>query len=162
MERGGDGVKVHNTRDIDDLAAAVIDLVGFFASPQRDDVLLAEAGVSLDRALFPLLVRLGRHGPLSVAGLAAQVGRDHTTISRQLAKLESLGLVSRQGGADRRVRTAGLTGAGDEIVRAITAARRRLLSRALAEWSVADRANLAMLNRRFVDALSGAARDRVS
>ena len=164
MERGGDGVKgVHNTRDIDDLAAAVIDLVGFFASPQRDEVLLAEAGVSLDRALFPLLVRLGRRGPLSVAGLAAQVGRDHTTISRQLAKLESLGLVSRRGGgSDRRVRPAVLTPAGDEIVQAITAARRRLLSRALAEWSVADRANLAMLNRRFVDALSGAARDRVS
>jgi len=161
MERGDDGVKVHNTRDIDDLAAAMIELVGFFASPQRDDLLLAEAGVSLDRALFPLLVRLGRHGPLSVAGLAAQVGRDHTTVSRQLAKLESLGLVSRQGGgSDRRVRPAVLTPAGDEIVRAITAARRRLLSGALAGWTDTDLASLATLNRRFVEALSDAVRER--
>ncbi|HEY3887165.1 MAG TPA: MarR family transcriptional regulator [Caulobacteraceae bacterium] len=152
---------MHNTRDIDGLAAALIDLTGFFASPQRDDVLLAEAGVSLDRALFPLLVRLGRHGPLSVAGLAAQVGRDHTTISRQLAKLENLDMVSRQGGgADRRVRSAALTPAGDEIVQAITAARRRLLSRALADWTPADRAKLASLNRRFAQALAGPARDR--
>jgi DNA-binding MarR family transcriptional regulator len=162
MRRDGGGVKVHNTRDIDELAAALIDLMGFFASPQRDDGLLAEAGVSLDRALFPLLVRLGRHGPLSVARLALQVGRDHTTISRQLAKLESLGLVSREGGgADRRVRPATLTAAGEAIVQAITAARRRLLSKALGDWSDADRASLASLNRRFVETLSGGPRDHV-
>ena len=161
MKLGGDGVKVHNTRDIDDLAAALIDLMGFFASPRRDDVLLAEAGVSLDRALFPLLVRLGRCGPLSVAGLAAQVGRDHTTISRQLAKLESQGLVSRQGGGvDRRLRPAALTAPGAAIVQAIAAARRRLLSKVLADWSDADRASLATLNRRFVEALSDGTRDR--
>jgi len=148
---------VHHTRDIDELAKAVIDLMGFLNSPQRDDVLLKEAGVSLDRALFPLLVRLGTRGPLSVAGLADQVGRDHTTISRQLSKLERLGLISRlESEADRRVRTASLTPAGAEIVQAITAARRRLLSGVLTDWSEADLANLASLNRRFVDALAAA------
>jgi len=145
---------VQHTRNIDRLAAALLDLIGFLNSPQRDDVLLREAGVELDRALFPLLVRLGLSGPLSVAGLADQAGRDHTTISRQLSKLERLGLISRQGGgADRRVRTASLTTTGDEVVQAITAARRRLLSRALADWREADLAALATLNRRFVDAL---------
>ena len=135
--------------------------MGLLNSPQRDDVLLREADVDLDRALFPLLVRLGLHGPLSVAGLADQAGRDHTTISRQLAKLESLGLVLRQGGdGDRRFRTARLTAEGDKIVQAITAARRRLLSKALADWSEPDPASLASLSRRFVDALTGAARDR--
>ena len=146
---------MHSTRDIDDLVAALLDLMGFLSSPKRDDVLLNEAGVNLDRALFPLLVRLARSGPLSVAGLADQVGRDHTTISRQLAKLESLGLIARPvGGADRRVRAAALTRAGDKIGRAISAARRRLLSRALAKWTPEDRAALAKLNRRFVDALA--------
>ncbi len=139
----------------------MIELVGLFNSPQRDDLLLREAGVALDRALFPLLVRLGMTGPLSVAGLADQVGRDHTTISRQLAKLESLGLIVREGGeGDRRVRTARLAPAGDRIVRAISAARRRLLSRVLADWSEADLASLARLNRRFVDALAKAGRSR--
>jgi len=139
----------------------MIDLMAFLNSPQRDDLLLREAGVNLDRALFPLLVRLGIAGPMSVAALADQVGRDHSTISRQLTKLESLELILRQdGGTDRRVRTASLTSAGDEIVHAITAARRRLLSRTLVGWSETDRANLAALNRRFVDALGDAARDR--
>ncbi len=135
--------------------------MSFFAGPQRDDALLREAGVKLDRALFPLLVRLATAGPLSVAGLAAQVGRDHTTISRQLSKLQTLGLVSRQDNdPDRRVRAAALTAAGEDIVRAIAAARRRLLSRVLADWSDADLAGLATLNRRFVDALAKGARDR--
>jgi len=146
---------VHHTRDIDGLVAALIDLMAFLASPQRDDVLLREAGVSLDRALFPLLIRLSAAGPVGVAALADQVGRDHTTISRQLAKLEALGLIARQDDAsDRRIRIARLTAAGEAVVLAITDARRRLLSRALAEWSDADLADLATLNRRFVDALS--------
>jgi hypothetical protein len=43
-------------------------------------------------------------------------------------------------------------------VLAITDARRRLLSRALADWSATDLADLAALNRRFVDALGWAGR----
>jgi hypothetical protein len=35
-----------------------------------------------------------------------------------------------------------------------------LLSKVLADWSDADRASLATLNRRFVEALSDGARDR--
>jgi DNA-binding MarR family transcriptional regulator len=145
---------------LDALAGAMLDLLGFLNSPQRDDALLREAGVSLDRALFPLLVILGARGALGVAELADQVGRDHTTVSRQLAKLESLDLVARyEGGDDRRRRAAALTSAGKKIVRAITQARRRLLSKALAQWSEADRAALASLNRRFADALMMMARD---
>jgi DNA-binding MarR family transcriptional regulator len=144
---------------VDLLGSALLDLIGFLNSPQRDDALLAEAGVELDRALFPLLVRLGVLGPMGVAELADQAGRDHTTISRQLAKLESLGLIARsESPEDRRRNAAALTAAGKKIVRAITAARRRLLSRALADWSEADRAQLAAMNRRFADTLIGFAR----
>ena len=152
---------MHHTRDIDDIGGALIDLMSFFSSPRQDEVLLREAGVEIDKALFALLVRLAAAGPLSVAGLAEQVGRDHTTISRQLPKLESLGLVERRGGgADRRIRAASLTVAGETMVRTIAAARRRLLSAALSDWSPADRDDLARLNRRFADALAAAARDR--
>jgi DNA-binding MarR family transcriptional regulator len=147
---------VYDKRNIDRLAVSLIDLVGFLNSPRRDDALLREAGVSLDRALFPLLVRLGRQGPLGVAELADQVGRDHTTVSRQLAKLESLGFIARcEGDADRRRRAARLTGGGEAIVHAITLARRRLLSAALADRSEADRAALADLSRRFADTMIG-------
>ena len=136
----------------------MIKLIGFLNSPRRDDTLLREAGVRLDRALFPLLVRLGMSGALSVGDLADQVGRDHTTVSRQLAKLEDLGLVARQAAdADRRVKAAVLTAEGEAVVEAITAARRRLLTRALAGWTENDRTSLAVLNRRLVDSLVEAA-----
>ena len=149
---------MHNTDNIDGIAAALVDLLGFFSGPQRVELLLREAQVDLDQALFPLLVCLSVRGPLNVAGLSAQIGRDHTTISRQLSKLESLGLISRQvGGGDRRVRTVTLTTAGEEIAKAVTLARRRLLSKVLADWSEGDLAKLAQLNRRFVDALAVAA-----
>ncbi len=154
-----DDVKVQNTRNLDDLVAALVDLISFLNSPQRDDALLREAGVALDRALFPLLVILGVRGALSVADLADQVGRDHTTVSRQLAKLESLDLIQRdKDDEDRRKRAAQLTQDGRKVVHAITLARRRLLSKALAGWSEADRAAIASLNRRFVDSLSELAR----
>jgi DNA-binding MarR family transcriptional regulator len=154
-------VKVHNTGNIDALGSALVELIGFFSSPQRVEHLLREAAVDLDQALFPLLVCLAVRGPLSVAGLSEQIGRDHTTVSRQLSKLQSLDLVSRQGDtADRRVRTVSLTATGEAIAQAVTAARRRLLSRALAGWTEADLADLARLNRRFVDTLAEAARTR--
>ena len=136
----------------------LVELIGFFSSPQRVEVLLREAGVDLDRALFPILVCLAMRGPLSVAGLSAEIGRDHTTISRQLSKLESLTLVARQAGEDRRVRTVTLTQGGRQIAQAVTGARRRLLSKVLADWPDTDLADLARLNRRFVDALVQAAR----
>ena len=146
---------MQNTRNMDTLGAAIIDLIGVLNSPKRDDALLGEAGVTLDRALFPLLVALGARGPLSVAEIGALVGRDHTTVSRQLAKLESLKLIARrEAEADRRRNAARLTKSGAAIVRRITAARRRLLARALADWSEADRAALANLFRRFADALT--------
>jgi len=132
--------------------------MSFFASPQRDEALLREAGVTIDRALFPLLVRLAVR-QANVAELAGQVGRDHTTVSRQLGKLERLGLAARHpGAADRRVHNARLTPDGERIVHAIAAARRRLLSRALAAWTDADLASLATLNRRLVQTLADASR----
>ena len=152
---------MQNTRDLDLLGAALVELIGFLNSPQRDDALLREAGVSLDRALFPLLVNLDIAGPLGVAALADRVGRDHTTVSRQLAKLESLALIKRcDTEADRRRRAAQLTVSGEAIVEAIRKARRRLLSQALADWSKPDQAALATMSRRFANALTAFALTR--
>src|SRR5271169_462589 len=143
-----------NTHNYDSLALALIDLVGMLNSPRQDDILLKEAGVSLDRALFPLLVRIGASRSLNVAELAEQVGRDHSTVSRQTAKLANLGLVTRrQAVRDQRVREAVITADGRRAVKAITMARRRLFGKLLADWSVEDRETLAHLNRRLADAM---------
>jgi DNA-binding MarR family transcriptional regulator len=146
-----------DTRNLDEIASSLIDLVGAMNSPRQDDVLLREAGVSLDRALFPLLVRLSLSPSMGGAELAAQVGRDPSTVSRQIARLEELGLVKRQTGAsDMRVKEAIITKAGARTIEMIKLARRRLLTRLMDGWTREDRAMLSKLLRRF----SNAMRDR--
>src|SRR5271163_1917279 len=109
------------------LHEALIDVVGFFNRPQNDVILLREAGVALDRALFPLLVLIERRGPLGVGELADWVGRDYTTVSRQMAKLEGLGLVARRPGkADARVTEAVVTEKGQVVSDMLDRARARL------------------------------------
>jgi DNA-binding MarR family transcriptional regulator len=136
------------------LHEALIDLVGFINRPQNDAVLLREAGVSLDRALFPLLVRIQRRGPIGVGELADLVGRDYTTVSRQVAKLESLGLITRHPGkTDRRVTDAVVTEKGQAVSELFDAARERLAQRALADWSEQDLKDLTRLVRRLTDNL---------
>ena len=148
---------MQDTHDLDALAGALLDLIGALNSPRQDEVLMREAGVTFDRALFPLLVRIGMAGSLGVVELAEQVGRDHSTISRQVARLEALGLVVRQVAArDQRIREARITDTGRGMVSAITEARRRLLGRLLAGWSRGERRTLAHLNRRLADAMQAA------
>jgi DNA-binding MarR family transcriptional regulator len=155
MDRDGRPVKVQNTHNLETLGTAMLDIQSVLNSPQRDVVLLREAGVEIDRALFPLLVATGARGPLTVGDLAGLVGRDHTTVSRQLAKLKQLKLVASQAEQDRRRNVVKLTAQGEKIVQKISRARRRLLSKVLADWNEADRIALATLTRRFADTLLG-------
>ena len=142
--------------DLRDLHEALLDLSGVMNRPQPDAILIAEAGIELDRALFPLLVRIERRGPIGVVELAELVGRDHSTVSRQVARLESLGLVERRPGArDRRVREASATPKARELTNALDEARQRLWTRALSDWSPADRRDLARLVRKFADRAMG-------
>ncbi len=153
---------MYNASILEDLGSALVDLIGFLNSPQRDQALLNEAGVELDRALFPLLVAIHRSGSASVADIADRVGRDHTTVSRQLSKLESRGfIIRREDEADRRANRAELTDSGLAIVRAIGGARKRLLAAAVADWNEDDLAKLAALNRRFADTLKAFGRSQV-
>jgi DNA-binding MarR family transcriptional regulator len=146
----------HHTPD--DLGDALLELTGFIIDPRQDWRMTAEAGLDLDPVLLPLLVRLAVGGEAGVVELAGRVGRDHSTISRQLARLEAGGLVMRSAStADGRVRTARLTPQGEEAVAALSAARRRLLDRALAGWTAADRLALTRLLAEFAQALRSAA-----
>lgn len=137
------------------LHAAVLDIVSVINRPQRDEVLIKEAGIPLERALFPLLVSIERFGPIGVVDLADRVGRDYTTVSRQVAKLESLDLVARQAGAsDRRVREAVIAPKGKLMTDAVDAARDRIGSSILGAWDITDIDELVRLMRKFADALN--------
>ncbi len=86
--------------------------------------------------------------------LADRVGRDHTTVSRQVTKLESLGSIERKPSrGDRRINEANITPAGRTLTRALDAARLRLAAPILTKWTDEDFSDLVRLLRRFVDDL---------
>jgi len=139
-------------RELLQLREALMDVVGILNRPQPDAALIELAGVDLDRALFPLLVRVERRGPLGIGELAELCGRDYTTVSRQIAKLEGLGLVGRQVNAqDARIKEAVITEQGRAMARVLDGAREKIFTALLADWDQKDVAELARLLRRLAD-----------
>ena len=147
--------KVQNTHIADSLPnlhRSLLDIVSVINQPERDDAMLAMAGLSLERALFPLIVLIERLGPIGVVELAGRVGRDYTTVSRQVARLEALGLVSRRASAaDRRIREAVITPKGKLATDAVDAARERMALALFQDWSRPDFDALLRLLRRLAD-----------
>lgn len=152
--------KVHNTHinaQLRELHSAVVEIVGVMNRPQRDEAMIRAAGISLDRALFPLLVLVERLGPIGVVELADRVGRDYTTVSRQVAKLDSLGLVHRQESAtDRRIREAIITENGKAMTDRIDKAREKIGQSIFAQWELQDVTDLVRLMRKFADGIKDA------
>ena len=142
----------HISAQLRDLHSSLVEIVGVMNRPQRDEAMVREAGISLDRALFPLLVLVERLGPIGVVELADRVGRDYTTVSRQVAKLESLGLILRQeSAADRRVRESVITDKGKAMTDRVDAARERIGQSIFSTWDEGDFDNLVRLMRKFAE-----------
>ena len=153
---GPDGlatVPVYNARMShwsDELYAVFLQLNGYMNRPDLGAAFLAHANVKLDRALYPLLVQIGNAEPINVVDLAGLVGRNHSTVSRQVDKLELLGLVERHAVAgDQRVRLLRPSAAGRDMLATISNARRRFLEERVGDWTVAERDLLLDLLQRF-------------
>jgi DNA-binding MarR family transcriptional regulator len=148
---------VHNARMRDwsaEIHAVLLRLNGYMNRPDLDQAFLTRAGVKLDRALFPLLTRIGLSHPISVVELAGLVGRDHSTVSRQVAKLESLGLVERQAAkGDRRVRLLAPSAIGRKMLDQFAKARREYLTQRLDNWTDEERRMFLELLKRFSDTI---------
>lgn len=136
------------------LHGALIGIVSAMNRPRNDEQLIADAGIRLDRALFSVLVGIERLGPIGVVDLAERAGRDYTTVSRQVARLESLGLVQRRDCAlDRRVREAVISAKGKSMTDRIDAARQRMGQAIFQNWERKELDEFVRLIRRFADAL---------
>ena len=139
-------------KEIRELRGALLDLTGVLNRPQPDAALIEAAGVDLARALFPLLARIDRLGPIGIVELAELVGRDHTTVSRQITKLESLRLVARAPSPqDGRIRAVVVTEQGGVMTAALDAARQKIIEKMLGDWEKDDVRTLARLLRRAAD-----------
>jgi DNA-binding MarR family transcriptional regulator len=134
----------------DELHAVFLQLNGYMNRPDLDAAFLAVAGVRLDRALYPLLLRIGYAEPISVVDLAGLVGRNHSTVSRQVAKLESLGLVVRHAAADdQRIRLLKPSAAGRDMLATFSKVRRRFFNKRLGDWTAEERNLLLHLLQRL-------------
>ena len=119
------------------------------------DVIAARAGLALDRAAYPILVRLYDQGRLRLSDLAAALYVSMPTASRQVKQLEAAGLVRRAGDpADGRASLLELTPKGRRALERLRAARRRALAEILSSWDGDERAQLAVLLRRLAGDLA--------
>ncbi|WBW59395.1 MarR family winged helix-turn-helix transcriptional regulator [Klebsiella electrica] len=144
----------HNNYDITDFHGALLDIISVMNQPVRDEQLLQAADVQIDQILFPLLVAIGRCGPVGVVELADSLGRDYTTVSRQVKKLEAQGLALKQPNAhDRRISEVTLSERGKTLIERIAVARTRLINQVLAEWAEEEVAALFRLTRKYADSL---------
>ncbi|AZF31648.1 Transcriptional regulator, MarR family [Pseudomonas sp. R4-35-07] len=144
----------HISVQMKDLHRSLISILSVMNRPRNDERLIAEAGVHLDQALFRLLVVIERVGPIGVVDLAGRLGRDYTTISRQVSKLERMELVIRhENSEDRRMREAVVSEKGKAVTDKIDQARERLAREIFQDWAAEDITSLVRLMRQFAQAL---------
>ena len=120
----------------------------------------ADVHPDLDAAAYAVLVAIVDLAAASTAGvhaalLAETVGLHKSTMSRNLAQLETLGLIERvPDPADARARLLRLTALGEESVERSRRGRRERLAAQLDAWSDADVRRLGTLLGRLNDSLS--------
>ena len=100
-------------------------------------------GYPMDRASYLLLLRLERDGPQRVAALASSLGLDGSTVTRQLAALDSRGWVQRSTDPlDARVTVVEATSAGLIAVDELRGFRQARVDALFGDWSAAEQAEL--------------------
>ena len=140
----------HMSANVRALHDALISVISLMNRPDVDERMVREAGIALDGALFPLLVMVERLGPIGIVELANRGGRDYTTVSRQVSRLESQGLVERRAHEnDARVRAVVVTPKGQAMTDALDAARERMARAMFADWSESEVDMLVSLMQRF-------------
>jgi DNA-binding MarR family transcriptional regulator len=143
-----------SSQQLKDLHRSLLDIMSAMNRPQRDEYMVRAAGISLERALFPLLVGVERIGPIPLVELADRTGRDYTTVSRQVSKLEELGLVKREENVgDRRVRKVAIAPQGKAMTNRVDAARERMGRAIFDSWEPQEVEALLRLMRKFADAI---------
>ncbi|TSB20047.1 MarR family winged helix-turn-helix transcriptional regulator [Streptomyces benahoarensis] len=111
---------------------------------------VGQARNSMDRAAYLLLNRLDQEGPMGVKALAAGMGIDSSTVTRQVAPLVESGLVNRATHPeDGRAVVLQLSERGRTRLGEVRASRRALMEMVTDEWTEEERAVFCTLLTRF-------------
>lgn len=98
-----------------------------------------EVHPDMEPAAYGLLTVIRREGPIRLTELALCIGVGKPSVSRQIAFLESIGLVFKEADPlDGRAQTIRLTPNGEEKMHQVQDARRQVFRERLGEWPVAD------------------------
>jgi DNA-binding MarR family transcriptional regulator len=119
--------------------------------------------VDVDRAGYIALRTLQDLGPSNLNALANALHLDSSTITRQVAVLESSGFVRREmDPVDRRSWTISLTMSGKQTMRNVEKARRVMIAELLYDWTPKELGDLARIMPKLNDSLVAKAKaDRV-
>ncbi|MGW2084790.1 MarR family winged helix-turn-helix transcriptional regulator [Streptomyces sp. NPDC001880] len=105
---------------------------------------------SMDRAAYLLLNRLDREGPMGVKALAAGMGIDSSTVTRQVAPLVDTGLVKRTSHPeDGRAVVLQLSPRGQARLEEVRGSRRELMTQVTEGWTAEERETFCALLTRF-------------
>jgi DNA-binding MarR family transcriptional regulator len=97
----------------------------------------------MDRASYLLLLRLESDGPQRVAHLAASLGLDGSTVTRQLAALDESGWITRSSHPDdARATLVEATPSGRRAMADLREFRVRRIGALLGDWSATEQAEL--------------------
>jgi DNA-binding MarR family transcriptional regulator len=134
---------------VEDIARELSALFAY-AERARHRTTMPELG-RLEKVAFEVLGELVRDGPMRLSDLAGRVRLDLSTVSRQVAALESAELVERDTDADdRRASLLSATGKGTDILARIRKARHDRMRHVVGAWPVSDQRALARLLARLV------------
>jgi DNA-binding MarR family transcriptional regulator len=111
---------------------------------RRTAVSAASVHPELQPAALPVLAFVVDHEPVRASDVVEHFGIDKGAVSRHVAHLESLGLLTRAcDPEDRRAQTIVPTAFGRRRLEALRAARREVVADRLAHWTAADLLTLA-------------------
>ncbi len=111
----------------------------------------------VDPSTFPLAKQLMCTDTMRVSDLAANIGLDASTVSRQIKQLEALGLLERTADpADGRASLVRLSDSGRATLQAAFQRRFKRIQEVLEPWSAKDRAQLQQLLTRLAADLASA------
>lgn len=93
----------------------------------------------MEPAAYGLLTIIRREGPIRLTDLATCIGVGKPSVSRQIAFLESIGLVYKEADPqDGRAQSIRLTDKGEEKMHQVQDARRQVFRERLGEWPLED------------------------
>ncbi|MCR2824886.1 MarR family winged helix-turn-helix transcriptional regulator [Microbacterium sp. zg.Y909] len=143
------------------LLTSLTQLMAQWASLTRQTVVAREAGLTIDAGDIRPIYTLGLVGPTRAGDLAADLRLTRPTMSKQLVRLESAGLVTRSPDPDDgRASIVALSPEGERVFALLVQRGCEMVDEAMRGWDAAERSRFATLTSRFVEAAIGTDADR--